>query len=200
LKSLHLRLQAMGSNSSQFRDPLQKGSSQKASDRDLHIPKYQMPHLLSRSPGSPQCPTGHQLQTFTSDENGWNCNCCQKRFFSGTTLHGCRQCNYDVCSKCLKYQQAFHVGELVERRDRGKEWQTGYVTCVNPLKVSFSERPSKDGGLMWDEVRKKVLKEAHDIFSDCMEVTRHCPERSCPTHTCHANADLGWKRKEMRSN
>jgi len=157
----------------EFQAADQKGCSQEASDQveGPQIQNYPMPTLLNqmltkvqpvinqtaddKRPACAQCPGGHHLQPFSSDENGWNCNCCQKIFPIGTTLHGCRKCNYDICSKCVKHQQAFCVGEVVERRDKGKEWRMGYVTSVTPLKVSFSDKGSCKDGMIWDEVRKR---------------------------------------------
>jgi hypothetical protein len=50
---------------------------------------------------------------------------------------------------------AFSIGEKVERRDGSKAWETGFVTSVSPLKVTFSTTPTDDGkGYGWDEVRK----------------------------------------------
>ena len=49
---------------------------------------------------------------------------------------------------------AFTVGEYVERRDDGGEWETGYVTSIDPLMVNSSDDNPNQKGCFWDEVRK----------------------------------------------
>eukprot|EP01043_Picozoa_sp_COSAG02_P006711 COSAG02_NODE_193_length_29843_cov_30.519903_35_plen_383_part_00 len=53
----------------------------------------------------------------------------------------------------------FRVGELVERRDRGEDWKTGYVTKLSPLEVTVNADRSA-AGYVWDEVRP-VQWESH---------------------------------------
>jgi len=48
------------------------------------------------------CPSGHLLEKFATDEDGYECNECGRCFRRGTTLHGCRRCEYDVCNSCAK--------------------------------------------------------------------------------------------------
>ena len=55
--------------------------------------------------------------------------------------------------------RSFKVGERVMRRDRGEEWRPGYVTQVDPLRVTFDDDSDDDNGLSWDEVRKMDLYE-----------------------------------------
>ena len=40
------------------------------------------------------------------------------------------------------------------RSDRGEDWQPGYVTEVDPLKVTVSPDNPQATGYEWDEVRK----------------------------------------------
>lgn len=68
--------------------------------------------------------------------------------------------------------QLYHVGEIVERRDKGKEWRSGFVTSVNPLKVTFSEENAQAEGYIWEEVRKKA--EDEDIASGSRAVDIEC--------------------------
>jgi len=46
----------------------------------------------------------------------------------------------------------FMVGQKVQRRDRGKEWGVGYVTSVQPLRVTIYNSPDT-AGVTWHEVR-----------------------------------------------
>ena len=50
--------------------------------------------------------------------------------------------------------RSFKVGERVMRRERGKEWKPGYVTQVDPLRVTYDIEDPKKNGFRWDEVRK----------------------------------------------
>ena len=68
-------------------------------------------------------------------------------------------CKMDVSgSKSERGQPApdrsFKVGERVMRRDRGEEWKPGYVTRVDPLKVTKSSDDPGAIGFSWDEVKK----------------------------------------------
>jgi len=47
----------------------------------------------------------------------------------------------------------FVVGQKVHRRDSGKDWNTGYVTSLNPLLVTVAEDASAKG-YKWDEVKE----------------------------------------------
>ena len=51
------------------------------------------------------------------------------------------------------HDRSFKVGERVMRRDRGEDWEPGYVTQVHPLRVTFSDFPESTA-FEWDEVRK----------------------------------------------
>ena len=35
-------------------------------------------------------------------EEGWSCSDCAASFPVHTVLHGCRQCDFDLCESCLK--------------------------------------------------------------------------------------------------
>lgn len=52
---------------------------------------------------SDTCPAGHLLQKFAiqAHKHGAICNRCAKTFSLGSTLHGCRHCNYDLCDACV---------------------------------------------------------------------------------------------------
>lgn len=52
----------------------------------------------------------------------------------------------------------FEVGQRVERRDDGKDWGTGYVTSVDPLKVTVADSPAADG-YRWQHVRQIPMSE-----------------------------------------
>ena len=49
------------------------------------------------------CPGKHGLTKFHTPVANYGCDVCKKRFPAGTTLHGCRSCNYDVCESCVSF-------------------------------------------------------------------------------------------------
>ena len=46
----------------------------------------------------------------------------------------------------------YQVGQLVERKDKDRDWGTGYVTSLDPLEVTVEDDPKEDGW-PWEEVR-----------------------------------------------
>ena len=50
------------------------------------------------------CPRGHGLETFTTDVHHYSCSECETLFMAGTTLHGCRVCDFDICDECYDKQ------------------------------------------------------------------------------------------------
>merc|ERR1712070_165420 len=51
---------------------------------------------------SMECPSRHRLRQFTTVDDDWSCSFCSRDFPEGTTLHGCRVCDYDLCPACLQ--------------------------------------------------------------------------------------------------
>ena len=56
--------------------------------------------------------------------------------------------------------RSFKVGERVMRRDTGEEWKPGYVTEVDPLKVTVSPDDPQATGYEWDEVKAWPAQQA----------------------------------------
>jgi Ca2+-binding EF-hand superfamily protein len=53
----------------------------------------------SSTPG--QCPQGHDLVPFVTEEDGWTCSSCDTPPLpAGETLHQCAECEYDLCVVC----------------------------------------------------------------------------------------------------
>eukprot|EP01084_Bolivina_argentea_P058592 106990_1 len=48
----------------------------------------------------PNCRANHGLVAFKTPEDGYFCDVCDTDFNADSTLFGCRQCNYDICSFC----------------------------------------------------------------------------------------------------
>lgn len=88
--------------------------------------------------GSPCCAEPHHAELPHSEVDTW----------ADTDWH-----------KMEQQEKAFQLGELVERRDTGYEWGTGYVTSVIPLMVTVKRDPAEEG-YKWAQVRKIQAKDA----------------------------------------
>jgi hypothetical protein len=75
--------------------------------------------------------------------------------------------------------RSFKVGEWVMKRDglrEEEEWTPGYVTQVDPLKVTESLDPQERGYarlISWTEVRKMDEEERNQL-RDCSRQSRSC--------------------------
>jgi len=76
----------------------------------------------------------------------------------------------------------FKIGELVEYRDDGMEWERGRVTCVDPLRVLRSDADAEDAGLDCDEVRRFFQIGQHVQAKDSLLMYWHrgCVESVSP--------------------
>merc|ERR1711937_638955 len=50
------------------------------------------------------CMKGHALKKWTTRICGFPCDGCRNGVMAGTTLWGCRRCNYDLCESCISNQ------------------------------------------------------------------------------------------------
>ena len=62
------------------------------------------------------CYCDKPLQQFTVKEKGWWCNNCQensdekvKQMSIGSTMYGCRKCDFDICEECYKKENILNV-------------------------------------------------------------------------------------------
>ena len=53
-----------------------------------------------------ECQKDHTLLKFQTPKEMYRCNECRTVVAKGETMHGCRQCNFDVCSECTREQCA----------------------------------------------------------------------------------------------
>lgn len=47
------------------------------------------------------CPDSHSLVAFVTPNKSFSCDGCEKKVKTGTILHGCRRCRYDLCVSCM---------------------------------------------------------------------------------------------------
>lgn len=50
---------------------------------------------------SVECPGGHKLSLFQTTHGRGACDGCMKLIPKGTSMYGCRTCDYDVCQRCI---------------------------------------------------------------------------------------------------
>ena len=53
-----------------------------------------------RPANTEDCPSHHGLVMHTTDSAEYTCDVCGSMQSSGTVMHGCRQCDFDVCGLC----------------------------------------------------------------------------------------------------
>ena len=56
--------------------------------------------VSSKNKSDGECPRGHTLSQFTTRSASFYCDKCSGRFKMGTSMYGCRSCNYDLCKSC----------------------------------------------------------------------------------------------------
>ena len=47
-----------------------------------------------------KCPKNHGLKRFQTSHGNYRCDECGKKFRRGTTMNGCKECNFDLCIDC----------------------------------------------------------------------------------------------------
>ena len=63
--------------------------------------RSQSPERRRKQRGSGACcNSGHALVAYETPQRGYACDACGASFAEGTTLHGCRACNFDLCATC----------------------------------------------------------------------------------------------------
>lgn len=70
-----------------------------------------------------KCPGNHSMPLFATHNASFSCDVCQAGPFpAGTTLSGCRHCNFDVCLSCFyKHKQLTQVSSL------NQDWTTTFL-------------------------------------------------------------------------
>jgi hypothetical protein len=84
--------------------------------------------------------------------------------------------------------EVFAVGDSVRCRDKGKDWRSGVVTAIDPLKVQQKGFTTDSGGFLWDEVEPE---DSSFQVGEVKEVEEHVDE--------HVECGLppGWRQKQV---
>ena len=129
------------------------------------------------------CHEGHPLEVMQTDEDGYFCNECDQPFPAGTTLHGCSECDWDICQACLASSEtmmecSFVAPDKVRRQsERGgrrpsrRDTQLSRCHEGHPLEVMQTD----EDGYFCNECEEEFLKGA--TLYGCAE---------CDWDVCHA--------------
>jgi hypothetical protein len=79
-------------------------NSSKAGVENKCHPKLILKLRLRQQKMGRVCPKGHPLQAFQTPNPSYSCDApgCGKRVAQGTPMHGCRECNFDFCTACVR--------------------------------------------------------------------------------------------------
>lgn len=84
------------------------------------------------------CQKGHHLNKFTTSDSNFKCDGCGLRSGPGATMHGCRECNFDMCASC---QCGGEVDIKEGLEGKGTELEPDSVlVCRNPEAVRQANR------------------------------------------------------------
>ena len=96
----------------------------------------------------------------------------------------------------------FKVGDKVKRRDKGKDWGVGFVTQLEPLKVTLSDTDPTGKGREWDEVlplSKGLGLSLHHDFNDYVAINEIEPDGAVSAHNAANPAAPVKLRDVLRS-
>ena len=94
------------------------------------------------------CPGKHGLTKFHTPVPDYGCNVCKKRFPAGTTLHGCRKCNYDVCQSCVSPIKSVSASSKIENCP-GQHGLTRFSTPHSSFRCDVCKKRFPTGATMY---------------------------------------------------
>ena len=56
---------------------------------------------MIQAPERTTCPGKHVLSSFSTPDAEFSCDVCRTVFRTGTHMYGCRECDWDICEKCV---------------------------------------------------------------------------------------------------
>lgn len=60
------------------------------------------------------CPADHELKETLAPVAGYGCDICKRTLGLNAKIHGCRQCDYDLCHACALQLRAEYAGEKMQ--------------------------------------------------------------------------------------
>jgi hypothetical protein len=138
----------------------------------------------------------YSLKQFTTPHNNYVCDGCNKVILKGDLMFGCRDCNYDLCQKCIKSKDKSKyqlIHELQhEKTDQQKKpdfLKTKKKEKPKPKPKSIPKPKSKPKSKPKPQPKSKPQPQPKLITCNvCMEQFP-TNELSCPTSKCTHKAE-----------
>eukprot|EP01083_Nonionella_stella_P317633 1157652_1 len=116
------------------------------------------------------CPGKHDLEKFQTPTNGWYCSECgpsgDGNYPSGTVMHGCRRCNYDLCDACFNTTSGRRK-DVVEEDTRDSDDTIGLE--ATPLELKFKVDRFCEYLLKEEVLLRPKLKETIELYRQKLE-------------------------------
>jgi hypothetical protein len=93
----------------------------------------------SASGSNARCPKGHSLQRFSAEHSHYSCDACRERVPEGSTLCGCRECDFDLCASCEQHLASpSEVDARGPYNDLSQLGLNGGLLCVRPTTICLN--------------------------------------------------------------
>lgn len=140
---------------------------------------------------SVECPGGHKLSLFqTTGGGGGACDGCMKPIPKGTSMYGCRTCDYDVCQRCIKTLEDLPVpwsyhSHRQEEMDYPAESPKWIRTDLDPSRKTTEFYPfeEQDPGVALPNLKRPWMKSTSVKNDLSHKRNGRRPERR-PIHEC----------------
>jgi len=81
----------------------------------------------------PTCPTGHPLKKKKAD-GGYECDLCSSDIVEGKRFYDCRKCDFSMCSKCYKREEAKALADAEEIDDEAEVFEAFCEQHIHPVR------------------------------------------------------------------
>ena len=127
------------------------------------VPEEDAQALLDMLYDREECPMGHPLVRFGTDQPGWSCSGCKVSFSQKKLMWGCRTCDFDLCSECLLKSKHDPVAHGSKR----EPWP------IHDFKVVHATAANEEGRLIPRSFKARLL------WNGCSRFVRfECPSDS----------------------
>ena len=127
------------------------------------VPEEDAQALLNMLYDQEECPMGHPLARFGTDQPVWSCSGCKVSFSQKKLMWGCRTCDLDLCSECLLKSKHDPVAHGSKR----KPWP------IHDFKVVHATAANEEGRLIPRSFKARLL------WNGCSRFVRfECPSDS----------------------
>lgn len=93
----------------------------------IELPPQYILEMLPACSNGETCPSGHPMVVFRTPHGSFACDMCGRHLQKGSALHGCRDCNFDMCQKCLEDALAeISIDAHPEVKERIDEKKNGF--------------------------------------------------------------------------